>query len=78
MLNALTRFGRIRAAASRSSGSVDREHVAGDVRQLGGHDDRREEQVEDRLAAAEGHPRERVGRERRDQYVQAPSRRRPP
>ena len=53
---------------------VDRQHEARDVGQLGRHDQRREQQVEDRVAAREAHLRQRVGRQRGDQHVEQPDR----
>ena len=51
---------------------VDRQHEARDVGQLDRHDQRREQQVEDRVAAGEPHLRQRVGRQRGDQHVEEP------
>ena len=49
---------------------VDREDEARDVRQLGRHDERAEERIEDRVAARELHLGERIGGHRGDQDVE--------
>ena len=49
---------------------VHREHEARDVRQLGGHDQRRQQRVEDRAPAREPHLRQRVRGQRGDQHVE--------
>ena len=53
---------------------VDRQDEARDVGQLGRHDQRREQQVEDRVAAGEAHLGQRVGGQRGDQHVEQPDR----
>ena len=50
---------------------VDREDEARDVRQLDRHDQRPEQQVEDRLAAREPHLRQRIRRQRRDEHARS-------
>ena len=51
---------------------VDREHEARDVGELGRHDQRREQRVEDRVTTEESHLRERIRRHRGYENVQQP------